>query len=122
MSSLLKIARAANRMGLGPLVARAASMAYRDSNFAVDGEGRWLNRQPEATFVSPTLHTTLYANDFSAGEAGPWTHSGIGFWNVSSTSPRVYSQSSIAGDARASIGVPTGDQTVRVRGRPRRSR
>ena len=75
-------------------------------------QGEWDN-----VVISPTLHTTIYANNFSDGEAGPWTHSGVGFWNVSPTPPRVYSQSSIAGDARASIGVPTGDQIVRVRAR-----
>lgn len=75
-------------------------------------QGEWDN-----VVISPTLHTTIYANDFADGEAGPWTHSGIGFWHVSTTSPQVYSQSSIAGDARASIGVPTGDQSVRVRAR-----
>jgi FkbM family methyltransferase len=61
LSALLKLAAAANRMGFGPLVARAASMAYRGSSFAIDGKGRWVNRQPEATFVSPTLHTTRFA-------------------------------------------------------------
>ena len=60
MSALLRIAVTANRLGLGPVVAKAASMAYRDSQFAVDDDGRWVNRQAEATFVSPTIHTTTF--------------------------------------------------------------
>ena len=60
MRALLKMAVAANRMGLGPLVAKAASIAYRDSHFAVDEERRWVNYQAEATFVSPTVHTTTF--------------------------------------------------------------
>lgn len=60
LSALLKIAVAASRIGLGPLVAKAASIAYRDSQFAIE-DGRWLNRQAEATFVSPTVHTTRFA-------------------------------------------------------------
>ncbi|HET9861881.1 MAG TPA: hypothetical protein VFP37_00445 [Steroidobacteraceae bacterium] len=67
--------------------------------------------------VSPTLATTIYSNDFQDA-AGPWTHTGLGFWNLKSRgSNQIYSQSSIAGDARASIGVPTGDQIVRARAR-----
>jgi FkbM family methyltransferase len=65
VSALMKVANIAGRLGLRPLVARAASLAYRGSDFAVDGEDRWINRQREATFVSPTFHTT----GFSAVEA-----------------------------------------------------
>jgi hypothetical protein len=65
---------------------------------------------------SPTLFTTMYANDFESA-AGPWTHTGLGFWNRRSGGSTVYSQSSVAGDARASIGVPADDQIVRVRAR-----
>jgi FkbM family methyltransferase len=60
MSALFKIATAAGRLGLSPLIARAASLAYRTSDFSVDDEGRWVNRQPEATFVSPIFHTKSY--------------------------------------------------------------
>jgi len=67
--------------------------------------------------VSPTLHTTLYANDFEDGSAGPWTHTGTGLWQLWTGLSTVYYQSSIASDARASIGVPTNDQIVRVRAR-----
>lgn len=66
--------------------------------------------------VSPTLRTTMYATDFETGP-GPWTRTGLGFWNLSVGSSTVYSQSSVAGDARASIGVPADDQIVRVRAR-----
>jgi hypothetical protein len=67
--------------------------------------------------VSPTLATTVYASDFQDA-AGPWTHTGLGFWNLKTRgSNQIYSQSSIAGDARASIGVPTDDQIVRARAR-----
>jgi hypothetical protein len=67
--------------------------------------------------VSPTLSTTLYANDFEAGSAGPWTFTGPGFWNLWNGLSTVLYQSSVAGDARGSVGVPTGDQIVRVRAR-----
>jgi pectate lyase len=66
--------------------------------------------------VSPTLFTTLYSNDFEDG-TGPWNFSGLGFWNLRTLGSAVFSQSSVAGDARASIGVPTDDQIVRVRAR-----
>lgn len=61
MSTFLKIAQVADRIGLRPLVAKAASMAYPASRFEVDDHGRWVNRQPEATFVSPIFHTTSFA-------------------------------------------------------------
>jgi len=67
--------------------------------------------------VSPTLHTTLYANDFEGTSAGPWTLTGVGLWQLFGEPSTVYFQSSIAGGARASIGVPTDDQIVRVRAR-----
>ncbi|HKU88285.1 MAG TPA: hypothetical protein VJP84_00720, partial [Steroidobacteraceae bacterium] len=66
--------------------------------------------------VSPTLVSTMYATGFEKCP-GPWTLSELGFWNLTVDSTTVYSQSSIAGDAFASIGVPTGDQVVRVRAR-----
>ena len=67
--------------------------------------------------VSPTLHTTLYANDFEGDSAGPWTHTGVGLWHLWTGLSGMYYQSSIAADARASIGVPTSDQIVRARAR-----
>jgi hypothetical protein len=65
--------------------------------------------------VSPTLHATLYASDFENGTVGPWTFTGPGFWNLWPGVSTVLYQSSVAGDARASIGVATGDQVVRAR-------
>jgi hypothetical protein len=66
--------------------------------------------------VSPTLVSTMYATDFEKCP-GPWTQSGLGFWNLTVDSTTVYSQSSIAGDALASIGAPADDQIVQVRAR-----
>jgi hypothetical protein len=67
--------------------------------------------------VSPALQATIYANDFDKKVAGPWQFSGLGFWNLSTGASVVYNQSSVAGDARASIGTPTNDQIVKVRAR-----
>jgi hypothetical protein len=92
-----------------------------DSSGATHGRAALLTDRAQAEFdnvvVSPTLHTTLYANDFESGEAGPWLHTGIGFWNLWTGLSTVYFQSSVAGDARASIGVPADDQVVRARAR-----
>jgi pectate lyase len=46
-----------------------------------------------------------------------WTTSGPGLWDNDATlnGARLYSQSSVAGDARAAIGVASGDQTVETR-------
>jgi len=65
--------------------------------------------------VTPSPFTTIYANDFEAGAAGPWSFSGSGFWNLAPGTSTTWFQSSIAGDARASIGVPAHDQVVRAR-------
>jgi pectate lyase len=48
-----------------------------------------------------------------------WTQTGPGLWGNSSSGDRTYfSQSSVAGDARAVIGVPTDDQQVEFLVRP----
>jgi FkbM family methyltransferase len=60
MSAVLKVAGAADRIGLRRWVARAASMAYSQQDFEVDRDGHWVNRQPRATFVSPEIHTASY--------------------------------------------------------------
>jgi len=90
---------------------------FEDARLIVDadsagpshGRAALLTDRAQAEFdnviVSPTLRTTMYANDFEAG-AGPWTRTGLGFWNLTVAGSTVYSQSSIAGDARASIGAP----------------
>jgi hypothetical protein len=67
--------------------------------------------------ITPSPHTTIYATDFEAASAGPWTKTGLGFWNLWNGESQVWFQSSVAGDARASIGAPAEDQVVRVRAR-----
>jgi hypothetical protein len=91
-----------------------------DSAGPSHGRAALLTDRAQAEFdnvvVSPTLRTTMYATNFESG-AGPWTRTGLGFWNLTVSGSTVYSQSSVAGDARASIGVPADDQIVRVRAR-----
>jgi hypothetical protein len=91
-----------------------------DSAGASHGRAALLTDRSQAEFdnviVSPTLKTTMYTTNFEAGP-GPWTHTGLGFWNLGIGTSTIYSQSSVAGDARASIGVPADDQIVRVRAR-----
>jgi FkbM family methyltransferase len=60
MSTAFKIASALDSIGLRKPLARAATLAYPASTFSVDARGRWVNRQPEATFVNTSLHTTSY--------------------------------------------------------------
>jgi len=57
-----QIGQALDAAGLRGLVAAAASGVYGlrsggRRSFSVDAAGRWVNRQPEATIVSPTIHT-----------------------------------------------------------------
>lgn len=91
-----------------------------DSSGPTHGRAALLTDHAQAEFdnvlVSPTLVSTIYANDFENG-TGPWTLTGLGFWNLRTSGSTLYSQSSVAGDARASIGVPTDDQVVRLRAR-----
>lgn len=72
MSALFKVAEAVDRLGLRPLVARAASLAYSGQQFETDSSGRWVNRQPEATFVSPTIHTARFSQ-VEAAVLDNWT-------------------------------------------------
>jgi hypothetical protein len=92
-----------------------------DSTGPTHGRAALLTDRAAADFdnvvVSPSPTATIYANDFEGGSAGPWTHGGLGFWNLWTGASTVYNQSSIAGDARASIGVPADDQSVRLRTR-----
>lgn len=64
MPSLFQLARRLDGQRSRRAIAAAASLAMRlrgdPRRFAVDGAGRWINRQPEATIVSPDLHTALY--------------------------------------------------------------
>lgn len=70
--------------------------------------------------MTPSLTATIYQTDFSSnGNRDPtfWTRTGLGFWNFWTGESRVWNQSSVLDVARASIGVPTDDQIVRVRAR-----
>jgi FkbM family methyltransferase len=58
---LLSIARKLDSIGLRPLVAKAATLAYTGQRFFADAEGHWVNQQPQGTIVSPVIHTTPYA-------------------------------------------------------------
>ena len=60
MGRLFQVAEQLDRIGLRRPVARLATLAYPASRFSVDGAGRWVNAQAEATFVSPALHTARY--------------------------------------------------------------
>jgi hypothetical protein len=67
--------------------------------------------------LTPSPRTTMYATDFEATKVGPWTKTGTGLWTLWSGESQVWFQSSIAGDARATIGAPADDQVVGVRAR-----
>ena len=60
MGRLFQVAERLDRIGLRRPVARLATLAYPARRFSVDGAGRWVNAQAEATFVSPALHTARY--------------------------------------------------------------
>lgn len=54
-----------DKAGLRPLIAAAASAARwatrrGDQRFSVDPSGNWVNRQPDATIVSPTIHASRF--------------------------------------------------------------
>lgn len=64
MPSLFQIAERLDRRGLRRPIAAAASTVMKlrgdDRRFGVDRHGRWVNAQPDATFVSPDVHTARY--------------------------------------------------------------
>lgn len=95
MSAFFKIATVADRLGFRSLIARGASLAYRDKSFEVDAQGRWINRQPEATFVSPSLHTATYSEVVS---------SVLGYW--------AWDYMPVAGDTVIDVGAGIGEDTV----------
>jgi hypothetical protein len=64
--------------------------------------------------VSPSPHTSIFKNDFSA-HTGGWDLNGQGQWQLQSG---ALGQNSIGGDARALIGTPTDDQIVQASVRP----
>ncbi|MES1263515.1 MAG: hypothetical protein ABUL69_04110, partial [Peristeroidobacter soli] len=91
----------------------------------VSGRAALLTHQSSAEFdnvvVSPTPATILYARDFtsSGGPTDLWKFSGIGLWqNAAFGTERFFTQSSVAGAARAVAGVPTDDQSIDVLARP----
>ncbi len=65
--------------------------------------------------ITPNGYTTIYTSAFPAGTAlGRWLNTGPGSWSAGSAG--VYSQNSVAGDARAIIGSASAeDQSVTVR-------
>ena len=72
--------------------------------------------------VSPTATTSMHVgNDFGIiATSDVWTRTGSGQWsNTLSDLPNTlrYVQTSVAGDARATVGVATDDQSVDVRAR-----
>jgi hypothetical protein len=92
-----------------------------DAGGATHGHPAIFTDHAEADFdnvvLTPSPRTTMYATDFEAASPGPWTKTGFGLWNLWTGTSQVWFQSSVAGDARASIGAPADDQVVRVRAR-----
>jgi hypothetical protein len=66
--------------------------------------------------VTPDPFTTIYQTDFGGERPGPaaWSYT-QGDWRMNAG---VYTQASLAGDARTAVGAMTDDQIVRVRVRP----
>jgi FkbM family methyltransferase len=95
MSAFFKIAAVADRLGLRPLLARGASLAYQGKSFEVDAQGRWINRQAEATFVSPSLHTRSYSEV---------VNSVLGYW--------AWDYMPVAGDTVIDVGAGIGEDSV----------
>jgi len=92
-----------------------------DAGGATHGRPAIFTDHAEADFdnvvLTPSPRTTMYATDFEAATVGPWTKTGIGLWTLWNGASQVWFQSSVAGDARASIGAPADDQVVHVRAR-----
>lgn len=77
MFALHTLARALDRGPTRKLLAWGASgaMALRGDarRFSVDTAGRWVNRQPEATFVSPDIFTS-FVSQVEAKALDAWCH------------------------------------------------
>lgn len=95
MGRLFQVAERLDRIGLRRPVARVATLAYPESRFSVDSDGRWVNEQPQATFVSPTLHTASYAHLFQ------WV---LDNW--------AWDYRPKAGDTVVDVGAGIGEETV----------
>jgi hypothetical protein len=96
-----------------------------DDTTLASGRAALLTYRTAAEFdnviASPTPATTLYARTFESqgGPTDTWTYTGPGLWSYSGSGSNGWlMQSSVAGDARAIAGVPTGDQSIDVRVRP----
>jgi FkbM family methyltransferase len=66
VSALSAIAMTVDQLGFRRPLSWLATLAYVPRSagrqrFFVDADGHWVNRQPEATIVSPVVHTTTYA-------------------------------------------------------------
>lgn len=65
MSILSKAGEWALRNGHGRVVAAVTTLVYglkdgRQRHFSIDSDGQWVNRQRDATFVSPTVHARYF--------------------------------------------------------------
>ena len=58
---LKTLAMGLDRIGLRPLVAKAANLAYSGHSFNVDADGDWIHELPECIIASPVPHTSPYA-------------------------------------------------------------
>jgi hypothetical protein len=68
--------------------------------------------------VTPEPLATVFGHNFEHAWPNPpvqWEYTGTGLWSVENG---VFSQTSIAGDARAAVGAPTVDQIVEANVRP----
>lgn len=54
------VAQKLDALGLRPLIAKVASLAYPGQSFSVDASGHWVNRQAGGTIVSPIIHTAPF--------------------------------------------------------------
>lgn len=70
---LYAVAEKLDRLGLRPLVAKAASLAYPGQSFSVDSDGDWVSSQAEATIVSPEIYTSPYSHAY-AWVMDNWTY------------------------------------------------
>lgn len=62
MGRLFQVAAKLDDVGFRRPLSWLASRLYCGRRFEVDHRGRWVNRQHEATFVSPELHVARYAD------------------------------------------------------------
>jgi pectate lyase len=95
-----------------------------DDASLVSGRAALLTYRTAAEFdnviASPTPAATLFrADGFSQGGPTVWSFTGPGLWSgIDDGTNSWFGQYSVAGDARAIVGVPTDDQAIDVRARP----